>query len=149
MRAVRRAVVAGCLVASITAVGLAAAAAQPISHSITGATANQILAASLRAARVQHSVHAVEIEHIGHLVVIQRDDSNERSGLQQLVFSSGATVDIRLFRAVLYIKANAKGIQLVYSKRDDKYADVWVSVPKSSGAFAKLAEGIDFPALLA
>jgi len=140
---------ASCLVAAVATAVVAAAGAAPAPRSIDAATPGQILARSMADARAQHSVHAVEVERVGALTVIQRDFSDERSGLQELFFSTGATVDIRLFRAVLYLKANSKGIQLVFSKRDNAYANKWLSVRRSNGAFPKLAEGIDFRSLLA
>lgn len=148
MRGARRVIAASCLVIAVATVAAVAAAA-PAPRSIDAATPSQILARSMADARAQHSVHAVEVERVGTLTVIQRDFSDERSGLQELVFSTGATVDIRLFREVLYLKANGKGIQLVFSKRDNAYANRWLSVRRSNGAFPKLAEGIDFPSLLA
>ena len=122
---------------------LAIAATPP--RSIESETANQILARSLASARARHSVHAVEVEHTGGLVITQADNSNERSGEQLLNLSSHASVDIRLFRSVLYIKANEKGIELVYGKRDPTYANKWVSVASSLGAYRTLASGDRLP----
>ncbi|HEV3211888.1 MAG TPA: hypothetical protein VGZ03_00690 [Acidimicrobiales bacterium] len=149
MRSTRRGLVTWCVVALVTSSGVAASAAGAPPRSIVAASPNRILAASMAAARGQHSVHATEVEHIGRQVVVQRDDSNERSGLQQLVLSTGATVDIRLFPTVLYLKANAKGIRLVFHVRDDKVVNRWVMVRRSNGAYKTLAAGIDFPSLLA
>jgi hypothetical protein len=135
------------VVVSVVVGGAALAASAP--RSIAEQPANRILAHSLTAAKRQHSVHVVEVEHAGRSVLTQTDNSNERSGEQVLVFSTHAQVDIRLRRAVLYIKANAKGITLVYGKADPKYANVWIAVPSSNGVYRTLAQGIEFPSLLA
>jgi hypothetical protein len=127
--------------------GVALAASGP--RSIDRESANHILSRSVIDAHQQHSVHVVEVEHASRSVLTQTDNSNERSGEQLLVFSTGGHVDIRLFRAVLYIKANAKGIVLVYGKRDPRYANVWISVPRSLAAFKTLSVGIAFPTLIA
>lgn len=156
MRRAQRTIVAACALAACAlaafacgAVGADAAIAASPPRSIESETAHQILSQSLASARARHSVHAVEVEHTGALVITQADNSNERSGEQLLNLSSHASVDIRLFRSVLYIKANEKGIELVYGKRDPKYANKWVSVASSLGAYRTLASGIAFPSLLA
>lgn len=148
MRAPRR-LLASCTVAALLvgAGGVALAAAAP--RSIDGESANHILARSMADARQQHSVHVAEVEHAGTSVLTQTDNSNERSGEQLLVFSTGAHVDIRLFPPTLYIKANAKGIRLVYGKSDPTYSNKWISIARSSSAYKTLAQGIDFPSLLA
>ncbi len=148
IRAPRR-LLASCLVTALVtgAGGAALAAAAP--RSIDGESASHLLARSLGDARHQHSVHVDEVEHAGTSVLVQTDNSNERSGEQVLAFSTGAHVDIRLFPTTLYIKANAKGIELVYGKRDPAYANKWVSVPSSIAAYTTLAQGIDFRTLLA
>jgi hypothetical protein len=148
MRIPRRFLTICAVAALLCGVGdVALAATGP--RSIDRDSANHILARSVTAARQQHSVHVVEVEHAGKSVLTQTDNSNERSGEQLLVFSTGGHVDIRLFRRVLYIKANAKGIQLVYGKRDPTYANKWISVRSSVSAYKTLAEGIAFPTLIA
>lgn len=134
------------VVAAATATGSVAAATP--TASIAGEPPNQILARSLAGARAEHSVHVVEVEHVGAQVLTQTDNSDERSGEQILAFSTGAHVDIRRLRTILYIKANALGIETVYGKQDATYANKWISVPSSNSAFTTLAMGIDFPSLL-
>ena len=150
MRTPRRRSLASIAVALVAgAIGIAGvAAAVPPSRSIAAASANRILARSMAAARAQHSVHAREVEHVGTELLIQWDNSNERSGEQVLSLSSGAVVDIRLFPRVLYVKANAKGIKVLYGKYDRKYANKWVSVRRAISVYRTLAEGIAFPSLL-
>ncbi|HEV3328177.1 MAG TPA: hypothetical protein VGZ33_02170 [Acidimicrobiales bacterium] len=142
------------LLASITFAALlgglgSAALAAAVPRSLDSGSASHILARSLADARQQHSVHVVEVEHAGKSVLTQTDNSNERSGEQQLVFSTGAQVDIRLFRTTLFIKANAKGIVLVYGKTDPTYSNKWISVASSNAAYKTLANGIDFTSLIA
>lgn len=151
MRRAPRTIVAACALVAVAcgAVGADAAVAVTPPRSIVSEPANQILARSLASARARHSVHAVEVEHTGGLVLTQADNSNERTGEQLLNLSSHASVDIRLFQRVLYIKANEKGIELVYGKHDPKYANRWVSVASSLVAYRSLATGIAFPSLLA
>lgn len=148
IRAPRR-LLASCTLAALVLGAGGAALAARAPRSIEGESATRILARSLTDARQRHSVHVAEVEHAGASVLVQTDNSDERSGEQLLAFSTGAHVDIRLFPSVLYIKANAKGISLVYGKSDPKYANKWISVASSSTAYKTLAAGIDFPSLLA
>ena len=141
----------GSIAVAIVAAGLGVvgiAAGAPPSRSIVAASPNRILARSMAAARAEHSVHALEIEHVGRVILTQWDNSNERSGEQLLSLSSGAVVDIRLFPRVLYVKANAMGIKVLYGKNDRKYANKWVSVRRSVSVYRTLAVGIAFPSLL-
>jgi hypothetical protein len=149
VRTAARTFLATCAVAALACGPAGTAVATTSPRSIANEPARTILARSLTSARAKQSVHAVEVEHAGGQVLTQSDNSNERSGEQLLNFSSGASVDIRLFPTTLFIKANAKGIVLVYGKRDPKYANTWVAVRSSLGAYRTLATGIAFRSLLA
>jgi len=134
--------VAACLVCVIAAAPLAAA------------SPGSLLASIVAAGRAQHSVHYVSTGRSAALQVVSVADVGANSGIQRITFSKAGTtghVTVVVSTGTAYVRGdsfvlvNFMGFKAPAAA---KYANEWVSIPRTDRAFAAVAADVTLPSAM-
>jgi hypothetical protein len=126
---------------------IAAALAATAAVALASQSPKALRASIVAAARAQRSVHWSATELIGGVALTTGTDAGKTEGVQHVTFIVGkekAHSQIVVTGGVAYLRGDALGLRLNLSltkTQAAKYANKWISIPKSDPAYAATAGG--------
>jgi hypothetical protein len=130
---------------SVWSVGVSAAT---LPSNLTGLTASQIANLSLTSAQVKGSCTNVSVGKATGFTFGSSTDSGRLDAQEELTINK-ATGVVRLVKGALFTKESQQIIRLQFGISDSKYANKWISIPRSSKHYVPFSSGLTFDSMIA
>ena len=133
---------------SLLSVWSGGASAATLPSNLKGLTAGQIANLSLASAHVEGSCTNVSVGKATGFTFGSSTDSGRLDAQEELTINQ-ATGVVRLVKGALFTKESNQIIRLQFGISDPKYANKWISIPRSSKHYVPFSSGLTFASMIA